>query len=229
VSKVVVMVSGGLDSAVVVAQALEQGHEVVLLHVDYGQSNAAREMVAVRDIHGWAFWRDHRSARHDVALRDVFAASAITGGHAPPAVTSDRDAVAAAATTVPLRNVVLAVVGAAVAVRVGAAEVHAGVQGADDSLYADSRWESIAATAAAVEAGSGGAVRFVAPIAAWSKARIVRAGADAGLRLALLWSCYGGGPAHCGACGACVKRRRAFVDAGVDDPTPYLPPRTTTQ
>jgi 7-cyano-7-deazaguanine synthase len=64
-------------------------------------------------------------------------------------------------------------------------------------------------------------VRVLAPFVAWDKAAIVRRGIELGVPFGLTWSCYNGGEVHCGVCGTCLDRMRAFEKAGVRDPTVY--------
>lgn len=77
------------------------------------------------------------------------------------------------------------------------------------------------AMAEAVEAGTGGAVRLSLPLGSVSKAEVVALGARLGIPFGLTYSCYRGGERHCGACPACAQRKKAFAEAGVEDPTEY--------
>lgn len=77
------------------------------------------------------------------------------------------------------------------------------------------------AMAEAVEAGTGGAVGLSLPLGRMSKAEVVRLGARLGTPFSLTYSCYRGGEKHCGACPACAQRKKAFIEAGVEDPTEY--------
>ena len=64
-------------------------------------------------------------------------------------------------------------------------------------------------------------VELIRPFVEWTKADIVRRGAELGVPFAKTWSCYKGGDLHCGRCGTCIERREAFDLAKVIDPTPY--------
>jgi len=74
---------------------------------------------------------------------------------------------------------------------------------------------------AAVEAGTGGEVALEIPLGCMSKADVVRLGTKLEVPVSLTYSCYKGGEKHCGACPACLERKKAFIEAGVEDPTEY--------
>jgi len=221
----IVLLSGGLDSATVLAMTLAQGFAPVALSFRYGQRHAA-EIDAARRVAAAAGVRAHRVV--DIDLRQ-FGGSALTGDLDVP---KDRDAEAIAGgipiTYVPARNTVFLAYALALAEVSGAADIFIGVNAVDYSGYPDCRPEFVAAfeamanlaTQAAVE---GRRLRIHAPLMHMRKADIVHAGVALGVDYALTLSCYdpdpGGGA--CGRCDACALRARGFADAGVADPTIY--------
>lgn len=230
----VVLLSGGLDSATVLAMARARGLECHCLSFRYGQRHDV-ELQAARRIAerlGAASWRVV-----DVDLR-AFGGSALT---ADIAVPKGRDVAEMGAdipiTYVPARNTIFLSFALGLAEVMGARELHIGANAVDYSGYPDCRpvfleaFERLAnlATRAGVASEDGQAThgfRVVAPLLSMSKADIIRAGADLELDHGLTWSCYdpqhiGEVPRACGGCDSCALRRKGFADAGIADPTLY--------
>ena len=221
----IVLLSGGLDSATVLAMTLAQGFAPLALSFRYGQRHAL-ELDAAARVAAAAGVREHRVVEID--LRQ-FGGSALTGDLDVP---RDRDGGTIAGgipvTYVPARNTVFLAYALALAEVSGAADIFIGVNAVDYSGYPDCRPEFVAAfermanlaTQAAVE---GRRLRIHAPLMHMSKADIVRAGIALGVDYALTLSCYDPDPAGaaCRRCDACVLRARGFADAGVPDPTRY--------
>ena len=221
----IVLLSGGLDSATVLAMTLAQSFAPLALSFRYGQRHAL-ELDAAARVAARAGVREHRVVEID--LRQ-FGGSALTGDLDVP---RDRDAGSIAGgipvTYVPARNTVFLAYALALAEVSGAADIFVGVNAVDYSGYPDCRPEFVAAfermanlaTQAAVE---GRRLRIHAPLMHMSKADIVRAGTALGVDYALTLSCYDPDPAGaaCRRCDACVLRARGFADAGVPDPTRY--------
>ncbi len=214
-----VVLSGGIDSTVVVALAHARGDKVSAITIDYGQRHR-REIDAATQV------ARHYAIRHRVVnlrgLADVLDGSALTdpgvdvphGHYAAPSM---------AATVVPNRNAILANVAVGMAVAWKADAVALGVHAGDHPIYPDCRPEFIDALRACVEAGNAGyhVPRVEAPFVHLTKASVVRLGHALGTPLDLTWSCYEGGATHCGQCGTCVERREAFDVNGIGDPTVY--------
>ncbi len=219
--RAVILLSGGLDSATVLALARERGLEVHALSIDYGQRHAAELEAAVR------LARALQAVEHRVMRVDL-------GGSGGSALT-DRDIPVPESPTagipftyVPARNTIMLALGLAHAELCDAEELHIGVNAVDYSGYPDCRPEFIAAfqgvaklaTRAAVE---GRAPRIVAPLIGWSKAQIIREGIRLGLDYAATVSCYQADAEGraCGRCDACRLRAEGFAAAGVAEATRY--------
>ncbi|MCW5776727.1 MAG: 7-cyano-7-deazaguanine synthase QueC [Phycisphaeraceae bacterium] len=222
---VVVLLSGGLDSATVLAMARASGLACHALSVDYGQRHRW-ELDSAARVASSLGAASHRVVRVD--LRAI-GGSALTGHAAvPKGRTEPEIGGGIPATYVPARNLVFLSIGVGLAEVVGAAELHVGVNAVDYSGYPDCRPEFVGAfqraadlaTKAGVE-GRGVAVR--APILAMTKAEIIREGVRLGVDYSLTRSCYDPDERGraCGACDACTIRRRGFDAAGVPDPTDY--------
>ena len=218
----VAVVSGGLDSAVLASHLRDDGWDLRLLSFDYGQRHA-------KELDCAGVLAARLGARHDVVdLRSVgrlLGGSALTDSSVdvPDGHYTDESM---RATVVANRNAVFVQVAVGVAVAEGAAAVALGIHAGDHAIYPDCRPEFVdAAEHLALVANEGFAVggfTVLAPFLRWSKADIVRRGAELGVPFADTWSCYKGGDLHCGTCGTCTERREAFDLAGVDDPTTYL-------
>lgn len=220
--KAVVLLSGGMDSATVLAMAANQGYEVYALSFRYGQRHSA-ELQAARnlaDVYGVA---EHRTIDLDLggiggsALTDYSIAVPEEGGEGIPV------------TYVPARNTVFLSIALAWAEVLESQDVFIGVNAVDYSGYPDCRPEFIKAfeamanlaTQAAVE---GHKMTIHTPLIDLSKAEIIQTGTSLGLDYALTVSCYQAdseGKA-CGRCDACRLRKQGFDSAGVPDTTRYL-------
>jgi 7-cyano-7-deazaguanine synthase len=216
----VVLVSGGMDSAVVLAMARAQGFNVYALSVQYGQRHTSELDAAARVA------KELGAAAHKVVNVDLrsIGGSALTDDIDVPEAGGDGIPV----TYVPARNTIMLSVALGWAEVLGAADIFCGVNAVDYSGYPDCRPEFIAAFQAlanlATKAGVEGAGIVVhAPLQFMSKADIVREGVALGVDFGSTVSCYNadaGGHA-CGHCDACRLRAAGFDDAGVADPTHY--------
>lgn len=216
----VVLVSGGMDSAVTLALARERGRECHALSVRYGQRHSSELDAAARM--ALALGPDRHRVL-DLDLR-VFGGSALTADIAVPEAPTDGVPV----TYVPARNTIMLALALGYAEVLGAREIWCGVNAVDYSGYPDCRPEFIAAfertanlaTRAGIE-GAGFAIE--APLIAMSKADIVREGLRLGVDFGATVSCYQADAQGraCGRCDACRLRAQGFAAAGVADPTRY--------
>ena len=221
--KAVVLLSGGLDSATVLALAQRDGFECHALSVDYGQRHAV-ELEAAGKVAEALGARQHRVMHLDLR---PFGGSALTDASidVPTSGASQRGV---PITYVPARNTIFLSLALAWAEVLGALDLFIGANAIDYSGYPDCRpeylraYENMAnlATRAGIE---GRAVKIRAPLVSMTKAQIIRAGADAGVDFRLTVSCYQADAtgAACGVCDACRIRRAGFEAAGIDDPTRY--------
>jgi len=220
----VVLLSGGLDSATVLAIALSEGFRCHCLTVDYGQRHRI-ELEAARRLADELGAASHRVVRLD--LRAI-GGSALT---ADIDVPKDRDLTTGDVppTYVPARNTVFLALLLGLAEVTGAQDLFIGANAVDYSGYPDCRpeflraFESLAGVATVAGVERGVHFRIHAPLLYLTKAEIIRRGTVLGLDYSLTHSCYD--PTNeglaCGRCDSCVLRRRGFADAGVPDPTRY--------
>jgi 7-cyano-7-deazaguanine synthase len=217
----IVLLSGGLDSATVLAMASTEGFRCRTLAVSYGQRHAV-ELAAARRISGVLGAVEHRQMHVDLA--DIGGSALTDAGIAVPEQPSD----GIPATYVPARNTLFLSLALGWAEVAGATDIFIGVNAVDYSGYPDCRPEFIAAfeelAALATRAGvEGRRFSIHAPLLRMSKAQIIRTGVELGIDYGMTVSCYQAGEQGeaCGRCDSCRLRREGFRAAGVPDPTRY--------
>ncbi len=221
-SRSVILLSGGMDSATVLAIAGRRGETCFALSFDYGQRHTA-ELNAASAIAARAGVTEHRTVRIDLgqlggsALTDASIDVPKAGGQGIPV------------TYVPARNTVFLSLGLAWAEVLKADKIYAGVNAVDYSGYPDCRPEYIEAFQAMANLATkrtveGEQLLIAAPLINLSKGEIIRLGMSLGVDYGLTVSCYSAtdAGAACGHCDACQLRRAGFIEAGVPDPTRYV-------
>ena len=218
----VVLLSGGLDSAVTLAIAKRDGFEPHALSFEYGQRHRVEIESARRVAHSLGV-SDHRIARIDLR---IFGGSALTDDIAVPEHGSTVDRIPV--TYVPARNTIFLSYALAFAEVLGAADIFIGVNAIDYSGYPDCRPDFLRtfehlATLATRSGVSGTPFKIHAPLLHLSKAEIVREGSRARVDFSLTHSCYdpAADGAACGRCDSCQLRLKGFAEAGLADPVRY--------
>lgn len=225
-SKAVVLVSGGLDSATVLAIARQQGFETYALSIDYGQRHRFELEAAQR------VCRSQGATQHRIIQLDLrqFGGSALTDNIDVPKDRRDDELhTTIPITYVPARNTIFLSLALGWAEVIGAFDLFIGVNAVDYSGYPDCRPEFLRAFAEVARLGTKAGVertgRFVihSPLISLTKAEIIRRGVSLGVDYSLTTSCYdpdaSGRP--CGHCDSCQLRRKGFSEAGLVDPLPY--------
>jgi 7-cyano-7-deazaguanine synthase len=223
--RAVVLLSGGMDSAVTLALARERGFACHALSVAYGQRHASELQAAAR-VAAMLGATEHKVV--DVDLRSIGGSALTADDIAVPPHERAHPADEIPATYVPARNTIMLSVALGWAEVLGADDIFCGVNAVDYSGYPDCRPAFIAAfeklanlaTKAGVE---GHGLHVHAPLIALSKADIVREGLRLGVDFSATVSCYRADAQGraCGQCDACGLRAQGFADAGVPDPTRY--------
>jgi 7-cyano-7-deazaguanine synthase len=228
--RAVCLVSGGMDSAVALAEACAQGFECHALSFDYGQRHKVELDAAARVAEALGA-KQQRVVRVDL--------SALGGSALTDAIEVPKDRVEAEigrgvpATYVPARNTVFLGVALGWAEVLGAREIFVGINALDYSGYPDCRpeflraFEELAQLATAAGTEESARFRVQAPLMQMTKAAIVKRGLELGVDFALTHSCYdplvrGGDVRACGRCDACQLRKKGFSEARVSDPTRYV-------
>jgi len=216
--RVVVLLSGGMDSCVCAALAARDG-DAAAVHISYGQRTEARERKSFLAICERLGIHDRLIVRNE-ALRAIGGSALTDSNIAVPewhAIGQDIPV-----TYVPFRNAHFLAVAVSWAEVLGGGKVYIGAVEQDSSGYPDCRPAYYEAFNRVVRAGTReGRIEIVTPLIAMRKAEIVRLGLELGAPFDLTWSCYGGQDQACGVCDSCVLRLRAFRAAGTKDPIPY--------
>jgi 7-cyano-7-deazaguanine synthase len=224
--RAVLLLSGGLDSATVLAIAKSQGYEVYALSFSYGQRHSW-ELEAARRVAESQGVKEHKIATIDLRL---FGGSALTSDiDVPKGRAPDEMAEGIPSTYVPARNTIFLSFALAWAEVLGSSDIFLGVNVLDYSGYPDCRPEFIEAfermANLATKAGVEGhqALKIHTPLITLSKAEIIAAGLALGVDYSLTSSCYDpaatGEP--CGECDSCLLRLKGFRENGIDDPLYY--------
>lgn len=222
--RAVVLLSGGLDSATVLAMAHERGYETYALSFDYGQRHRS-ELTAAAAVAQALGAKEHRVVKLDLT---GWGGSALTDKRIAVPTSPSAAGSEIPITYVPARNTIFLALALAWAETLDAPNIFAGMNAVDYSGYPDCRPDYVAAfqtmARLATRAGVQGAkVEIHTPIINMSKADIVREGTRLGVDYQLTVSCYqadAGGRA-CGVCDSCRLRKEGFLAAGVPDPTRY--------
>jgi 7-cyano-7-deazaguanine synthase len=216
--KVIVLVSGGMDSVTALYLASRE-HEVVAgVSFDYGSKHNHREIPLAR-WHCNKLGIPHRAINLGF-MAECFASDLLlTGGDIPDGHYAEANMMR---TVVPFRNGIMLAVACGFAESTGAGGLVIAAHAGDHAIYPDCRESFMQAMAAAMEHGTYARVHLLRPFIAMDKTAIARRGHELGVDFSQTWSCYKGGETHCGTCGTCVERREAFLLAGIPDPTSYL-------
>ena len=216
----VVLLSGGLDSATLLAIAREEGYHCHAMSFDYGQTHGA-ELAAARKVAA------QFNVRHRILTIPIgsLGGSALTDASIP---VPDQGGEGIPVTYVPARNTVFLALSLAWAEVLQARAIFIGVNALDYSGYPDCRPEYVAAfqelaNLATRQAVEGAPVEVLAPLVNMTKAEIIQRGTELGVDYSMTVSCYRADPEGraCGRCDACRFRAQGFSQAGVMDPTRY--------
>jgi len=216
--KTIVLVSGGMDSAVLVHYLRKEGHIVKALGFDYGQRHAKELKFAAR------LMKSLLVPFEIVNLREVFGAIAGKNALTNLAVKVPDGHYAEEsmkATVVPNRNMIMLSIAIGHAVALEFDAVAYGAHAGDHDIYPDCREPFAAAISDAARLCDWRVIEMMRPFVKMTKAEIAKLGAELHVPFEMTWSCYKGGSKHCGMCGICTERIEAFELAGLEDPTEY--------
>lgn len=203
--KTVLLLSGGMDSAVLLWHLKAEGHSVLALTADYGQRHR-KELEASRRLadHAGVPWK----LVDLTGLAAILGVNALTGTVAVP--HGHYEDATMRATVVPNRNAVLLMVATGYAIGQGANAVAYAAHAGDHAIYPDCRPAFVNACQGLLGVCHYEPLQLLTPFLLWDKRRIARRGRELGVSLGITWSCYEGGDDPCGKCGACVERSEAM-------------------
>ena len=218
-NKVVVLLSGGLDSATTAAIALAEGYEAIALSFNYGQRHH-KELEAAKKIVEALKIKEHFITNIDLSQ---WGGSSLTD-ESMSIPQSGVQADVIPSTYVPGRNTVFLAIALSLAEAKNAQAIYLGINAVDYSGYPDCRPEYLQAYQQLADLSSkagveGNAPQLIAPLVRDSKADIVRRALELNVPIADTWSCYQGGKTPCGVCDSCRIRDRALIEAGREDLT----------
>lgn len=215
--KVIVLVSGGMDSVCALYHAARE-HEVAgALSFEYGSKHNHREIPFAR-VHAEKLGVPHETI--DLGfIGEHFESDLLKSGGEIPDGHYEEESMKQ--TVVPFRNGIMLAVAAGFAESRGAGGLVIAAHAGDHAIYPDCREAFMAPMAEAIRKGAHAGIELLRPFIALRKEDIAALGAELGVDFAQTWSCYKGGERHCGKCGTCVERREAFELAGLEDPAEY--------
>lgn len=217
----VILVSGGMDSATAVYEAMDRGYHPHFLHTSYGQQTETKEYECATSLAEEVEPTDflHIQTSH---LSEI-GASSLTESEME-VQDADLESEEIPATYVPFRNANLLSMAVSYAEANECSSVFIGAHSEDFSGYPDCRPEFFDAYQAVIDAGTKPAtsIELIAPFAEFSKTDIVKRGIELGVPFELTWSCYRNEEPACGTCDACAFRLEAFRQAGAKDPIEYI-------
>jgi len=209
-SKVVIILSGGMDSTTLAYDLASQGHELHALSFVYGQRHYKEILAAMETT-------KKLGISHFVVPihQDLLNNSALTGSEAiPEGHYADENM---KKTVVPNRNMLMMSMAIAYAINIGADTVAYGAHAGDHAIYPDCRPEFFTALQGVAALCHFEPIHLIAPYMGIDKGDIAIRGRDLAVPYGDTWTCYKGGETPCGVCGACVERAEAFEKAGILD------------
>ena len=218
--RAVILVSGGMDSATAVYEAMERGYEPYLLHTSYGQNTEDREYECARALADEVDAADflHVDTEHLAAIGE----SSLTDD-AVKVGEADMESDEIPASYVPFRNANLLSMATSYAEANDCDAVFVGAHSEDYSGYPDCRPEFFDAFQKVIDIGTKPetSIDLLPPFVDWTKTEIAERGLDLDVPYELTWSCYRDEEPACGTCDACAYRLKAFQDIGMKDPIRY--------
>jgi len=215
--RVIVLVSGGMDSVAALYHAHAEHDVVAGLSFHYGSKHNDRE-IPFAEHHCRKLGVSHQVITLDFVAQH-FKSDLLKSGGKIPDGHYEEDTMKN--TVVPFRNGIMLAIAGGYAESIKASGLVIAAHSGDHAIYPDCREDFMKSMADAIRLGTYAEVMIERPFIHLTKAEIVKRGREFGVDFGQTWSCYKGGEIHCGTCGTCVERREAFVMAGVEDPTVY--------
>mgnify|MGYP001561843420 CR=1 FL=1 len=215
--KAVISLSGGMDSATVLALAASEGRKISCVGFNYGSKHNRYENLAASSL------ADHYKVPFRLidlsGIMKGFVSNLMKGEKEIPEGHYEDSSMSL--TVVPARNIIFASILAGIAWSENAKEVWLGIHSGDRAVYPDCRPEFFAAMNEAISLGTDGKIRLKAPFLSINKVGILETGLKLKVPYEKTRTCYKDQSISCGRCGACQERREAFSLNGIEDPIPY--------
>jgi 7-cyano-7-deazaguanine synthase len=214
--KVVVILSGGLDSTTLLYDILNQGYEVYAICFDYGQKHK-KELMFARET---CKRLDVNYKRINLDCLNELAPSALTDKDWDIPEGDYKENVMKQ-TVVPNRNMVFISLATSYAIGLGATKIYYGAHLGDHTIYPDCRFEFVSAMQQVLKLCDWREISLIAPYLLINKSDIIQIGNKLQVDYSITWSCYKGHIKACGKCGTCIERLEAFKQDGLKDPIEY--------
>ena len=216
-SKVIVLVSGGMDSVTALYEAVSKYQVLAGISFHYGSKHNDCEIPLA------LYHCQHLGIPHEVITLDfmnrLFKSDLLASGGEIPEGHYEESTMKQ--TVVPFRNGIMLSIVAGIAESMGAQGLVIAAHAGDHAIYPDCREDFMKSMSDAIGHGTYEHIEVIRPFINMTKAEIASHGQSLGVDFLKTWSCYKGGDIHCGKCGTCVERREAFILAGIKDPTNY--------
>lgn len=217
--KLISVLSGGMDSAVAMAQCIADKNEVIgAISFWYGSKHNDREWESAKKIAEFYNVSIVRAKLDFIA--ETFKSDLLkTGGPIPEGHYADPSM---KKTVVPFRNGIMLSIAAGYAESLGADGIILGNHYGDHAIYPDCRKDFRDAMEQAISLGTYANIKLITPFTSIDKTEVAKIGGLLGVPFEKTYSCYKGEETHCGVCGTCFERKEAFKLSGLNDPTEYL-------
>ena len=215
--KVIVLLSGGMDSVTALYYAAKHHELVGGISFDYGSKHNHKE-IPFAQLHCQKLGVPHKTVDTQF-IGELFTSNLLLGQEAIPEGHYEDEVMKK--TVVPFRNGIMLSIACGYAASIGAQGVVIAAHSGDHAIYPDCRTDFMQAMANAMKLGTYEDIELLSPFVAVDKIEIARIGHNLKVNFAETWSCYKGKDIHCGVCGTCIERKEAFAEAGLHDPTQY--------
>lgn len=220
--KVIVLVSGGMDSLVCAGEALTTNNEVYFLHMNYGQKTSVKERACFDKIADHYSIPMSRRKVIDMTFLKQIGGSSLTDESIDVKSYQGDNSSVIPDSYVPFRNSIILSLAVSWAEVVGATKLYIGANHEDSPGYPDCRPSYYAAFNNVIKEGTkAGNIEILTPVISMKKRDIVLTGKDLNVPFQLSWSCYKSSDKACGQCDSCALRLRGFKEAGINDPIDY--------
>lgn len=219
--KAIVLLSGGMDSLVCAGEAFSKGHDVSLIHMNYGQKTSERERKSFEDIADYFQVAQKNRKIIDMTFLKQIGGSSLTDDNIS-VKNYQGDSSKIPDSYVPFRNSIILSLAVSWAEVVGARKLYIGANYEDSPGYPDCRPLYYEAFNELIKVGTKeGNIQIITPVINLKKKDIVKKGIDLKVPFELSWSCYKNSDKACGICDSCALRLRGFKESGVIDPIDY--------
>lgn len=226
--KVIVIISGGMDSITQLYYLKKEGYEIKALSINYGQKH--KKEITFAEQHCKDLGVEHKIIDLYLSgIETLLGNDSVLMNKDKEVPTGHYEEPQMKQTVVPNRNMIMLSLATAWAISSKYNYVAYGAHAGDHAIYPDCRKEFADVLGQAIKMCDWREIELLRPFVTKTKADIARLGFELNVDFAKTWTCYKGKEVHCGMCATCIERREAFYLAGVQDPTNYDDNATSTE